>query len=229
MRGTELRFFLSTIMVSTIPLTAIAREPESVIQGSSWTCEAPHGNGNVYAADIVRHRDTLLMYYGGQGRDGHDRIHLATSADHTTWKPQGVVFAPEGINHVNDPSVVIVNGKFYMYYTRANVGVTDSLVLRHRLTDERGWIGDQPSCRAKSLRGIRSLSGVQASPMTEVCFACGTTVGQTFQLVRRTQPPQNLPPHNVTWDMPSPKTAFRGNAMMNMCLPMMPAAFTCRV
>lgn len=144
MRGTELRFFLSTIMVSTIPLTAIAREPESVIQGSSWTCEAPHGNGNVYAADIVRHRDTLLMYYGGQGRDGHDRIHLATSADHTTWKPQGVVFAPEGINHVNDPSVVIVNGKFYMYYTRANVGVTDCIGLATS-TDGRTWLDRGPA------------------------------------------------------------------------------------
>jgi len=117
---------------------AIAREPERVIRGSSSSCDAPHGNGNVYAPDIVRHGGTLLMYYGGQGRDGHDRIHLATSTDRKTWKPQGVVFAPEGINHVNDPSVVIVNGRFHMYYTRASVGVTDCIGLATSI-DGRTW------------------------------------------------------------------------------------------
>ena len=123
--------------------TAVAREPESMVRGSESTCEAPHGNGNVYAADIVRCRDTLLMFYGGQGRDGHDRIHLATSTDGTTWKPRGVVFAPEGINHVNDPSVVILNGKFYMYYTRASVGVTDCIGLATS-NDGRMWLDRGP-------------------------------------------------------------------------------------
>jgi len=104
---------------------AIARKPESVIRGSGSTSEAPHGNGNVHAANIVRHRGTLLMYYGGQGRDGHDRIPLATSTDRNIWRPQGVVFAPEGIHHVNDPSVVILNSRFYMHDTQASVGVTD--------------------------------------------------------------------------------------------------------
>ena len=123
--------------------TEIAHEPESVIRGSNLTCEAPHGNGNVYAADIVRHHDTLLMYYGGQGRDGRDRIHLAISTDNKTWKLQGVVFAPEGINHVNDPSVLIVNGGFYMYYTRASVGVTDCIGLATS-TDGRKWLDQGP-------------------------------------------------------------------------------------
>lgn len=124
--------------------TTIAREPESVLRGRGLTSEAPHGNGNVYAAEIVRHRDTLLMYYGGQGRDGHDRIHLAISTDQTRWDPQGVVFAPEGINHVNDPSVVIVNGKFYMYYTRASVGVTDCIGLATSI-DGRIWVDRGPA------------------------------------------------------------------------------------
>ena len=122
----------------------VACEPASVLRGSSLTSEAPHGNGNVYAADIVRHGDTLLMYYGGQGRDGHDRIHLATSTDQTSWDPQGVVFGPEGINHVNDPSVVIVNGKFYMYYTRASVGVTDCIGLATSI-DGRTWVDRGPT------------------------------------------------------------------------------------
>jgi sucrose-6-phosphate hydrolase SacC (GH32 family) len=117
---------------------ANAHEPVTVIRGDVSTSEAPHGKGNVYAAEIIRHRNTLLMYYGGQGRDGHDRIHLATSPDGKTWNPQGVVFAPQGINHVNDPSVVVVNGTFYMYYTRANVGVTDCVGLATS-TDGRKW------------------------------------------------------------------------------------------
>jgi len=50
-----------------------------------------------------------------------------------------VVFAPAGVNHVNDPSVVIVNGKFYMYYTRASVGVTDCIGLATS-TDGRTWL-----------------------------------------------------------------------------------------
>ena len=131
------------LILLTATEIAIAHEPESVICGSNSTCEAPHGNGNVYAADIVRHHDTLLMYYGGQGRDGHDRIHLAISTDHKTWKLQGVVFAPEGINHVNDPSVLIVNGGFYMYYTRASVGVTDCIGLATS-TDGRTWLDQGP-------------------------------------------------------------------------------------
>ena len=145
------RYLFHTTMHRLFPIliflivneTAIAREPESMVRGSGSTCEAPHGNGNVYATDIVRHGDTLLMYYGGQGRDGHDRIHLTTSTDGTTWKPRGVVFAPDGINHVNDPSVVIVNGKFYMYYTRASVGVTDCIGLATS-NDGRMWLDRGP-------------------------------------------------------------------------------------
>lgn len=135
--------FLPILILLAATEIAIAHEPESVICGSGSTCEAPHGNGNVYAADIVRRHGTLLMYYGGQGRDGHDRIHLATSTDNKAWKPQGVVFAPEGINHVNDPSVVIVNGRFYMYYTRASIGVTDCIGLATS-TDGRTWLDRGP-------------------------------------------------------------------------------------
>ncbi len=109
--------------------SALAAEPLLLLDGNTPTTEAPHGKGNVYAPDIVRQGDRWLMFYGGQGRDGHDRIHLATSADGDKWTAEGVVFAPEGVNHVNDPSVVIVGEKFHMYYTRAKVGVTDTIAL----------------------------------------------------------------------------------------------------
>ncbi len=118
--------------------TAVTDETMVAIRGTSSSTEAPHGNGNVYGADIVRDGDQLLMYYGGQGRDGHDRIHLATSMDGKTWTTVGVVFAPEGINHVNDPSVVVVKDNFYMYYTRAEAGVTDTIGLATS-ADGRKW------------------------------------------------------------------------------------------
>ena len=136
------RLFL-TIALLTASDLVVAADPVSVIRGAGSSAEAPHGNGNVYAADIVRHGDALLMYYGGQGRDGHDRIHLATSTDQKTWKPRGVVFAPQGLNHVNDPSVVIVKGKFYMYYTRADAGVTDCIGLAVS-ADGRKWLDQGP-------------------------------------------------------------------------------------
>jgi predicted GH43/DUF377 family glycosyl hydrolase len=118
--------------------TAVAADTGLAIRGVGPSAEAPHGNGNVYGAEIVRHGDNYLMYYGGQGRDGHDRIHLATSQDGHSWTPIGVVFAPDGINHVNDPSVVIVNQQFYMYYTLANAGVTDTIGLAMS-SDGRKW------------------------------------------------------------------------------------------
>ena len=59
------------------------------------------------------------MFFGGQGKDGHDRIHLATSKTGKGWVQRGVVFAPEGVNHVNDPSVVVADGILHMFYTRA--------------------------------------------------------------------------------------------------------------
>lgn len=69
------------------------------------------------------------MFFGGQGKDGHDRIHLATSPDGGKWTHQGVVFEVKGANHVNDPSVLIVEGKLFMFYTLAMSGISDAIAL----------------------------------------------------------------------------------------------------
>jgi hypothetical protein len=124
-----MRYFLILFFILSPFSFAISDELETVIRGTDENSEAPHGLGNVYGADIVRHNDKFLMYYGGQGRDGHDRIHLATSSDARIWSPKGVVFAPLEINHVNDPSVAIVNGRLFMFHTRALAGVTDTIGL----------------------------------------------------------------------------------------------------
>lgn len=119
-------------------LGAAARADDCVVASFADSTAAPHGRGNVYAPEIVRFRGELLMFFGGQGSDGHDRIHLATSTDGKHWKQCGVVFAPAGVNHVNDPSVVAVDGGLYLFYTRAGSGVTDSIGLA-KSPDGRHW------------------------------------------------------------------------------------------
>ena len=64
-------------------------------------------------------------WFGGQGRDGHDRIHLAELPDGQTWTQKGVVLDRGQDNHVNDPSVVHVGGVYFLYYTRAHVDISD--------------------------------------------------------------------------------------------------------
>jgi hypothetical protein len=102
---------------------------ERLLAASVETEVAPHGEGNVYAPDVVTSGGRRLMFYGGQGRDGHDRIHAAVEGKDGKWEKRGVVFDPPGLNHVNDPSVVVVGGEWYLFYTRAAVGVTDTIGL----------------------------------------------------------------------------------------------------
>lgn len=93
--------------------------------GSKWEGD------NIYAPDVHFFDGTYHMWYGGQGRDGHDRIHYATSDDGTRWKrhPGNPVVDCGNSNHVNDPSVVRHDGTFYMYYTDALVAEIDRIHL----------------------------------------------------------------------------------------------------
>jgi hypothetical protein len=111
---------------------------EQVLASFAASTEAPHGKGNLYAPDILRYGGEYLMFFGGQGKDGHDRIHLATSANGGQWSPQGVVFEVRGANHVNDPSVVVSGDRLFMFYTLAMSGITDSIALAIS-TNGRKW------------------------------------------------------------------------------------------
>jgi hypothetical protein len=93
------------------------------------------GLDNIYAPDILEVNGQWWMYYGGQGSDGHDAVFLAFSDDLISWQkhpsnanPQPVVDHGSA-NHVNDPSVVFVNGTYYMYYTEAPTGENDRVHL----------------------------------------------------------------------------------------------------
>lgn len=113
---------------STVGKKPEVREPMMVVvRGEAPTEVAPHQTGNVYAPEV--HRDGLRwrMWYGGQGRDGHDRIHLAESTNGATWTKRGVVVDCGSANHVNDPSVVRVGELWWMFYTVAETGEWDEI------------------------------------------------------------------------------------------------------
>ena len=100
-----------------------------ILSGEGDSELAPHGRGNIYAPDVIWDGTGFRMWYGGQGKDGHDRISYAESADGQKWLRQGVVVKDDLANHVNDPCVVEVNGRFLMYYTRTEKDVVDRIDL----------------------------------------------------------------------------------------------------
>ena len=102
-----------------------------------------HGSDNIYAPDIVRVSDALcLLYYGAQDAEGHDQIFVATSTDCHNWAPWPDRADPEPVlangssNHINDPSVVVVGGTWFMYYTDAATGIDDRI---HLATSSNGF------------------------------------------------------------------------------------------
>jgi hypothetical protein len=117
------------LVVLALLLSGSSLAGELVLESFAASTEAPHGKGNLYAPAIVKHGGEFLMFFGGQGKDGHDRIHLATSPDGGKWTHQGMVFEVKGANHVNDPSVLIVEGKLCMFYTLAVSGISDVIAL----------------------------------------------------------------------------------------------------
>jgi sucrose-6-phosphate hydrolase SacC (GH32 family) len=113
-------------------LTAAEPSPalSVLFRGDAVTELAPHGLGNIYAPSVVVDGDLWRMWYGGQGKDGHDRIHYAESADSgRSWVKRGVVLENGSANHVNDPSVLRVSGKWFMFYTVAERGTEDAIAL----------------------------------------------------------------------------------------------------
>ncbi|MCA9184426.1 MAG: BNR-4 repeat-containing protein [Pirellulaceae bacterium] len=109
-----------------------------ILRGDAETEFAPHGTGNVYAPDVHRSGAVWRMWYGGQGIDGHDRIHVAESVDGRSWKKQGVVVDCGSANHVNDPSVVRAGGKWWMFFTVAETAEDDEIAAAVS-TDGQTW------------------------------------------------------------------------------------------
>lgn len=129
---------VSAIAIIAVGISAAAADDAQgrdavtvVIRGEGDLAAAPHGGGNVYAPHVLREdAGHYRMWYGGQGRDGHDRILYAESDDGgSTWAFKGVALEDPTANHVNDPSVVKVGGVYFMFYTRAPRDVVDEIAL----------------------------------------------------------------------------------------------------
>lgn len=114
---------------------------------------AIQGRDNVYAPEIHRVGDALVMWYGAQAADGGDRIHVAVSRDGATWRGHPTDDAPTpaldrgASNHVNDPSVVRVGDRWRMYYTDAAAA-----------EDDRIWLAE--SERLTGFARVREVLGV---------------------------------------------------------------------
>ncbi len=133
--------WVELLLIGILASSSSAAQPAAIFSTSADAVHraAPHGRGNAYAPDVLRVGDVLCLYYGAQGADGHDRICLATSDDSKSWTDEGVVFDVPGLNHVNDPSVVRVDGCWKMFYTRAEKGITDTIGLAES-ENGRDWV-----------------------------------------------------------------------------------------
>jgi len=110
-------------------LVAAEPEPQVLMVGSATYELAPHGQGNVYAPSVLIEQGTWKMWYGAQGKDGHDRICYAESRDRQHWQKYGVVLEDPQANHINDPCVLRVGDAYIMFYTRAEKDIIDQIYV----------------------------------------------------------------------------------------------------
>jgi len=94
---------------------------------------------NIYAPCVLLEGSRYKMWYGGQGKDGHDRIHYATSSNGVDWVKKGVVLDNKDSLHVNDPSVVLVDNVYCMYYSRAHEKDTECSICLATSVDGIDW------------------------------------------------------------------------------------------
>ncbi len=92
--------------------------------------EIYQGIPNIYAPEVLFENGIYKMWYGGGGADIKDRIHYAESVDGINWIKKGaVVEAPSPHFNANDPTVVKVGGKYYMYMTISESDLLDRIYL----------------------------------------------------------------------------------------------------
>jgi hypothetical protein len=106
-----------------------------LFEGTFESERAPWDTGNTFAPCVIREGSTYRMWYGGQGLDGHDRIHYAESSDGVTWDRRGVVLEHPEDNLINDPCIVVVDGLYHCFYTVAHEWIVDTI---HHATSHDG-------------------------------------------------------------------------------------------
>lgn len=111
---------------------------QALFRGTSFT-EIYQSFPNVYAPEVLYENGIYKMWYGGGGADIRDRIHYAESTDGITWTKKGAIIeAPSPNYNANDPTVVKVNGKYYMYMSISESDLLDAIYLSTS-TDGLSW------------------------------------------------------------------------------------------
>jgi predicted GH43/DUF377 family glycosyl hydrolase len=102
---------------------------QQILTGTLDT-EIYYGKPNIYAPEVMFEDGTYKMWYGGGGTDIRDRIHYAESEDGINWIKKGVaVEAPTPHYNANDPTIVKLNDKYYMYMTVSEIDLLDRIYL----------------------------------------------------------------------------------------------------
>jgi len=88
----------------------------------------PESSADLSSPSIVKSGDIFHMYYKVSGSDLADEIHLATSRDAISWNKEGKVLeiSPskwDGLS-IGNPSVVLHDGVFYLFYTGRDSSTT---------------------------------------------------------------------------------------------------------
>lgn len=145
-----LSFLLTFGLIGGLVLVGQNQDLRKKAAGNSWTIYnnvpimRPGGGtegDNIYAPDVHKEGNAWKMWYGGQGSDIHDRIHYAESSDGINWDKKGMVLDDDnGEFHVNDPSVVNVNGTYYMFYTNNPNDIKEDRIDLATSTDGIHWI-----------------------------------------------------------------------------------------
>lgn len=130
-------------MRTTSAAASAARQPAAAVQvlfeGRLESERAPWDTGNTFAPHVRVEGGRYRMWYGGQGRDGHDRIHYAESDDGLRWDRLGVVLEHPDDNLINDPYLVDDGaGGYVCFYTVAREWIVD-VIHRAESADGLTW------------------------------------------------------------------------------------------
>lgn len=126
------------VFILSAPVSATDNIPHVLLTGNGENEIAPHGEGNVFAPSALIDGNKWKMWYGGQGKVGHDRISYAESTDGKQWNRLGVGLEDKTASHINDSSVIKVGSTFFMYFTRAEKFVIDRICVATS-TDGTHW------------------------------------------------------------------------------------------
>ena len=105
-----------------------------LFEGDMDSERAPWDTGNTFAPWVLYEDGRYRLWYGGQGRDGHDRIHYAESLDGIHFPERRVVLEHPEHNLINDPCVVKVADRYHMFYTVAEEWIVDT--IHHAVSDD---------------------------------------------------------------------------------------------